>query len=248
MPGNHPQLAPKLKPYAEELRRCWRLNHMLDRILHWPQMLIIPKHVETLYWKNPWAIWQEGVDDFPDWRNAELAVDLYGHHGLSIQARNQAPLERGLPLVVHRGEVQFADAFIDTDQRLVGEAALIREEQLGRGFEPLRLALVPGDQDVLLYGAGQLHRGDGRSRGGAGQALHRQAGQTGNLQQARHLRLAVDEGVAQVEMPAPVQEMGARCVHRLSIGNVRPLPAAGDPGARVPVERQRDPRLLAQPQ
>src|SRR3990170_8021471 len=68
--------------------------------------------------------------------------------------RLRRDVEAGHDRGVHRGEVQFADAFIDPDQRLVGEAALIREEQLGRGFEPLRLALVPGDQDVLLYSAG----------------------------------------------------------------------------------------------
>ena len=105
---------------------------------------------------------------------------------------------------IHRREVQLADLFVQPHQRLVGQPAFIRDDQLAGRLKRFRLAFLPRDEDAVAHGALHLHGTDRRPGRRPRQFLHRDARQPRHLQQPGQFRLGVDKGVAQVDVPATV--------------------------------------------
>src|SRR6266852_7876692 len=63
---------------------------------------------------------------------------------------------------VHRREVELADLLVQSHQRLIGQPALVGDDQLTRGLEHFRLTLLPRDEDAVAHSPQQLHRTDRR--------------------------------------------------------------------------------------
>ena len=75
-------------------------------------------------------------------------------HGLGrdVVARHQGGIEGT--------EIDLPDALVQSDDRLVHEATLVRDEKIPGRLPPLGLPFLPGDQDPVGEGLVELHLTD----------------------------------------------------------------------------------------
>ena len=145
---------------------------------------------------------------------------------------------------VHGGEVELGHVLVQAGRRGVDQAALVGGQQVDAALERFGLALLPRDEHAAAPGGGDLHGADAGAGRDAGDGLHRQAGQAGDLDRAVQPVVVGQEGVAMVDVPAAEEQMLLVAEDDAAVGEVGAGILMGDGSARIAVEGQRDTVVL----
>ena len=140
---------------------------------------------------------------------------------------------------IHGNEVDLRHVGMQTGDRLVDHAALIAAHQIERAAGALHLLLVPGNQDAPAQGSDDLHGGNARTRRKPGGILDGQGGDAGELINALHAKIMIQQGVGVVNVPAPEQVYLLAAVDDLPVGKIGMLGAHIHGVERVAVESRR---------
>src|SRR3990172_10822436 len=108
---------------------------------------------------------------------------------------------------VHGGEVEFGDVLVQAGGGGVDQAALVGGQQVDAALERFGVALLPGHQHAPTPGGGDLHGADAGAGRDAGDGLHRQAGEPGDLDRPVQPVVVGQEGVAVVDVPAAEEQV-----------------------------------------